>query len=137
MLLCAPFALGLWASTLPEMFRAFGCQRSIVPRERYSTLAEDIERNPTVFGKLLRRELPARVLHDDETYFAFRNIKPYAPLAGLVIPKRRLLQDPVSDDARRQLADQMVQHLERSGFEIDEDRQTLRRRPPPPPHRSP
>ena len=93
-LLCAPFALGLWASTLPEMFRAFGCQRSIVPRERYSTLAEDIDKNPTVFGKLLRREQPVSVLHEDETYFAFRNIKPYAPLAGLVIPKRRLLQDP-------------------------------------------
>lgn len=57
-------------------------------------LAEDIERNPTVFGELLRGEALVQKLHECDTYLAFRNIKPYAPLAGLVIPKRRRPQDP-------------------------------------------
>ena len=57
-------------------------------------LAEDIEKNPTVFGELLRGEAPIRKLHECETYLAFRNVKNYAPLAGLVIPKRRRPQDP-------------------------------------------
>ena len=57
-------------------------------------LAEDIEKNPTVFGELLRGEAPIRKVHECDTYLAFRNVKNYAPLAGLVIPKRRRPQDP-------------------------------------------
>mmetsp|Transcript_32251 Transcript_32251/g.99409 ORF Transcript_32251/g.99409 Transcript_32251/m.99409 type:complete len:189 (-) Transcript_32251:13-579(-) len=64
------------------------------PLAFFSTLEADIAANPTVFGALLRREQPVRVLYEDETLFAFRNIHPYAPLAGLVIPKRRMRQDP-------------------------------------------
>lgn len=43
---------------------------------------------------------------------------------------RRLLKEHVTDDARRQLADGVVQHLEQSGFEIDEAEQVMRKRPP-------
>ena len=50
---------------------------------------------------------------------------------------RRLLKEHASDDARDQLAERVVQHLEQSGFEIDEDGQALRRKPPRPPHRTP
>lgn len=58
------------------------------------SLADDVARNPTVFGKLLRREAPVSVLYEDPEYLAFENIKPYAELAGLVIPKRYVPQDP-------------------------------------------
>ena len=47
---------------------------------------------------------------------------------------RRLLKEHIADDARRQLADRVVEHLERSGFEIDEGEQVMRKRPPPPAH---
>ena len=50
---------------------------------------------------------------------------------------RRIVKEHVSDDAREQLAERVVQHLEQSGFEIDEDGQALRRKPPRPPHRTP
>jgi hypothetical protein len=33
---------------------------------------------------------------------------------------RRLLNEHVTDDARQQLAERVVEHLEQSGFEIDE-----------------
>ncbi|KAJ8600372.1 hypothetical protein CTAYLR_000710 [Chrysophaeum taylorii] len=70
------------------------------------SLEQDIAANPSVFGKLLRRELPVAVLHDEPDYWAFRNIKPYAPLAGLVIPKRYVPHSPEGlakhlDDLRR------------------------------------
>jgi len=74
-----------------------GCRRTARPARTFSSLAEDVKCNPTVFGKLLRGEVQpgeAGVYHDDDAYFAFANIKSYAPLAGLVIPKRRLHQDP-------------------------------------------
>jgi hypothetical protein len=36
---------------------------------------------------------------------------------------RRLLKEHAPDDARQQLAQRVVRHLEESGFELDEDRQ--------------
>jgi hypothetical protein len=47
---------------------------------------------------------------------------------------RRLLKEHVADDARQQVAERVIEHLERSGFEIDETEQTMRKRPPPPMH---
>jgi hypothetical protein len=50
---------------------------------------------------------------------------------------RRLLKEHAPDDARQELAERVVQHLEQSGFEVDEVGQALRRKPPQPPHRTP
>ena len=47
---------------------------------------------------------------------------------------RRLLKEHAPDDARQQLAERVVRHLEQSNFEIDEDGQALTPRPP---HRTP
>ena len=50
---------------------------------------------------------------------------------------RRIVREHASDDPRQELAERVVQHLERSGFEVDEDSQALRRKPPMPWHRTP
>ena len=50
---------------------------------------------------------------------------------------RRLLKEHAPEDARQQLAGRVVDHLEQSGFEVDEDGQTLRRKPQPPLDRTP
>jgi hypothetical protein len=42
---------------------------------------------------------------------------------------RRMLKEHTPDDARRQLARRVVEHLELSGFEIDESAQTMTKRP--------
>jgi hypothetical protein len=47
---------------------------------------------------------------------------------------RRLLNEHITDDARQQLAERVVEHLERSGFEIDEADQVMRKRPERKPH---
>jgi endonuclease YncB( thermonuclease family) len=41
-----------------------------------------------------------------------------------------ILKDPVTDDARQQLAERVIEHLELSGFEIDDGDQVMKRRPP-------
>ncbi|MBL9077367.1 MAG: histidine triad nucleotide-binding protein [Planctomycetes bacterium] len=53
-----------------------------------------------VFARILRREIPAQVLHEDEHCLAFRDVAPQAPLHFLVIPKRPLarLADAGGDD---------------------------------------
>jgi DNA-directed RNA polymerase specialized sigma54-like protein len=43
---------------------------------------------------------------------------------------RRILKEHAPDDARQQLAAQVIEHLEQSGFEIDEAEQVMRKRPP-------
>ncbi len=48
------------------------------------------ERNPTIFGKILRKEIPADVVWEDIHCLAFRDITPVAPTHILVIPKRRI-----------------------------------------------
>jgi hypothetical protein len=43
---------------------------------------------------------------------------------------RRILTGHTSEDARQMLASRVVEHLEQSGFEIDEAEQVMRKRPP-------
>jgi len=42
----------------------------------------------TLFAKIIRREIPAEIVHEDEEVLAFRDINPQAPLHVLFIPKR-------------------------------------------------
>ena len=42
----------------------------------------------TIFGKIIRGEIPARIVHDDDRCLAFHDVAPQAPVHVLVIPKR-------------------------------------------------
>jgi histidine triad (HIT) family protein len=44
----------------------------------------------TIFGKILRGEVPAKVLHSDDRCVAIEDINPQAPLHALVIPRKPL-----------------------------------------------
>ena len=44
----------------------------------------------TLFGKILRRELPADIVYEDELCLAFRDINPQAPTHVLLIPKQEI-----------------------------------------------
>jgi hypothetical protein len=64
-------------------------------------------------------------------------LSPLAPLPpkGLRLPLSRLPLPPrLSAPSARS---EQGQHLEQSGFEVDEVGQALRRKPPQPPHRTP
>jgi hypothetical protein len=50
---------------------------------------------------------------------------------------RRILKEHAPDDARRQLAERVIEQLEQSGFEVDEAGEALRRKPPTTLHRTP
>lgn len=42
----------------------------------------------TIFAKIIRREIPADIVFEDEQCLAFRDIAPQAPTHILVIPKK-------------------------------------------------
>ncbi|HRQ65019.1 MAG TPA: histidine triad nucleotide-binding protein [Xanthomonadaceae bacterium] len=42
----------------------------------------------TLFAKIIRREIPADIVHEDDEVLGFRDINPQAPVHVLFIPKK-------------------------------------------------
>ncbi len=57
----------------------------------------------TIFTKIINREIPAKIVYEDEHCLAFRDINPQAPTHVLLIPKREIA---TMNDVRP--ADQML-----------------------------
>ncbi|MBS0569742.1 MAG: histidine triad nucleotide-binding protein [Proteobacteria bacterium] len=55
----------------------------------------------TLFDKIIRREIPANIVYEDEEILAFRDIAPQAPAHVLFIPKKAIatLNDATDADA--------------------------------------
>lgn len=61
----------------------------------------------TVFGKIIRREIPADIVYEDDLAIAFRDINPQAPTHVLIVPKK-----PIPQLAAAQTEDQsLLGHL--------------------------
>ncbi len=46
------------------------------------------ETTETIFSKIIRREIPADIVYEDELAIAFNDIHPQAPVHILIIPKQ-------------------------------------------------
>jgi histidine triad (HIT) family protein len=46
----------------------------------------------TIFGKIIRREIPADIVYEDDWCLAFRDVNPQAPTHVLVIPKQEIVK---------------------------------------------
>ena len=55
----------------------------------------------TLFGKIIRREIPADIVYEDDHVLAFRDIHPQAPVHVLFVPKKAVatLNDLQLEDA--------------------------------------
>jgi histidine triad (HIT) family protein len=54
----------------------------------------------TIFGKIIKREIPADIVYEDDECLAFRDVNPQAPTHVLVIPKKEIprLADASAED---------------------------------------
>lgn len=43
-----------------------------------------------LFCKIVRREIPSRAVYEDEEFYAFHDIHPWAPVHFLIIPKQHI-----------------------------------------------
>lgn len=74
----------------------------------------------TLFSRIIRREIPADIVYEDEHVLAFRDIAPQAPIHVLFVPKKAVptLNDLGPDDA--ELAGRLVlaaaAYARREGF---------------------
>lgn len=57
----------------------------------------------TIFGKIIRREIPADIVYEDELALAFKDVNPQAPVHLLVIPKKPIPQISLAEEADEQL----------------------------------
>jgi histidine triad (HIT) family protein len=65
------------------------------------------ETSDTIFGKIIRREIPANIVYEDDLCLAFKDITPQAPTHILLIPKK-----PIPKLADAEIADQaLLGHL--------------------------
>lgn len=46
-----------------------------------------MQNNDCIFCRIIRKEIPAKIVFEDDTILAFEDIKPQAPIHILVIPK--------------------------------------------------
>ncbi|MEM9658914.1 MAG: histidine triad nucleotide-binding protein [Planctomycetota bacterium] len=55
----------------------------------------------TVFKRIIDREIPADIVHEDDVCLAFRDVSPQAPTHVLVIPKKEIasINDLGDEDA--------------------------------------
>jgi len=51
---------------------------------------------PSIFTKIIEREIPADVVYEDDLVIAFRDIAPQAPVHLLVVPKSEAYADVVA-----------------------------------------
>lgn len=57
--------------------------------------------NTTIFGKIIAKEIPAKIVHEDEHCLAFHDVQPQAPVHVLLIPKKaiRSMAEVTAEDA--------------------------------------
>jgi histidine triad (HIT) family protein len=63
---------------------------------------------PTLFSKIIDREIPAAIVFEDEMVLAFRDISPQAPTHILVIPKEEIATTNDIAEAHEELVGHMV-----------------------------
>jgi histidine triad (HIT) family protein len=62
----------------------------------------------TIFGRIVRGEIPARIVHDDDRCLAFHDVAPQAPVHVLVIPKQPLASLAEASEADADLLGHLV-----------------------------
>ncbi|PWA41318.1 HIS triad family protein 3 [Artemisia annua] len=62
---------------------------SVMSSEKDAALAAVPSDSPTIFDKIINKEIPANIVYEDDKVLAFRDIAPQAPTHILLIPKVR------------------------------------------------
>lgn len=71
----------------------------------------------TIFGKIIRKEIPADIVHEDDLCLAFKDLNPQAPVHVLVIPKK-----PISAISKAENGDkELLGHLMLTAAKVAKD----------------
>lgn len=86
------FALAFRASIAANKFCLVGNRKysDEVKKAAAAAASQASSSAPTIFDKILAREIPADIIYEDEFCLAFNDVAPQAPVHFLVIPKARI-----------------------------------------------
>lgn len=62
----------------------------------------------TIFGKIIRKEIPANIVYEDELCLAFTDISPQAPTHILLIPKKPIPSLAEAESTDKELLGHML-----------------------------
>lgn len=80
-----------------------------------------------IFCRIINREIPAKIVYEDEKILAFDDIRPQAPVHTLIIPKSHLASLKEADESQTELLGYMLlkareiaalKGIESSGFRV-------------------
>ncbi len=71
----------------------------------------------TIFSKIIRKEIPAEIVYEDDQCLAFKDVNPQAPIHVLIIPKKVITK--VADASN--VDQNILGHLLLKAGEIAED----------------
>ncbi len=72
----------------------------------------------TIFGKIIRREIPADIVYEDDLCLAFRDITPQAPIHILLIPKKPIPQIELAESEDHALLGHLLLTAKRVAAEV-------------------
>ncbi len=81
----------------------------------------------TIFTKIIKKEIPADIVYEDDRVLAFRDINPVAPVHILVIPKEHIVNVASAESSNREVLGELLlatatiarqEGLEESGYRI-------------------
>uniref|UniRef100_A0A914YF52 HIT domain-containing protein n=1 Tax=Panagrolaimus superbus TaxID=310955 RepID=A0A914YF52_9BILA len=99
--------LGKQLFSTTHLFRSPNIGGNFKPILANRTMASEVDKaqtatsgEDTIFGKIIRKEIPAKIIFEDEHILAFHDVSPQAPIHFLVIPKRRIdmLENATDED---------------------------------------
>ena len=75
------------------------------------------DRNDTIFGQIIRGEMPADKVYEDDDVLAFKDINPAAPVHILVIPKKYIVNLFDADEEDTELLGKLLQAARKVAIE--------------------
>jgi len=76
------------------------------------------EGGDTIFGKIIRGEIPSKVIYQDEHVFAFHDVNPQAPTHFLVMPKKPIDMLSNAQDSDAELLGKLLLCAKRCSDEL-------------------
>lgn len=61
-----------------------------------------------IFCKIAAKEIPATIVHEDDSLLAFKDIRPHAPVHLLIIPKQHISHLSECDDSHTAVLGKML-----------------------------
>jgi histidine triad (HIT) family protein len=67
----------------------------------------------TIFSKIIRKEIPAEIVYEDDLVLAFRDVNPQAPVHILIIPKQEIVSISEATEADAALLGRLLLTVKR------------------------